>query len=98
MVDCWFFPLLDSVVSVFRGWGRGYHRLAESHAASVAGDALVGVALAGTLLFSVPSTEARENVAVYSPSSVGMKRTRQLVASCMTMLLVHSPQAQYPSW
>jgi hypothetical protein len=51
--------------SVFRGWGHGYGRLAESHAASVAGDALVAVALAGTLFFSVPSTEARSNVALY---------------------------------
>jgi hypothetical protein len=51
--------------SVFRGWGHGYGRLAESHAASVAGDALVAVALAGTLFFSVPSTDARENVALY---------------------------------
>jgi hypothetical protein len=57
--------LADSVVSVFRGWGHGYRRLAESHAASVAGDALVGVALAGTLLFTVPTTEARQNVALY---------------------------------
>ncbi len=51
--------------SVFRGWGHGYGRLAESHAASVAGDALVAVTLAGTLFFSVPSTEARSNVALY---------------------------------
>ncbi len=51
--------------SVFRGWGHGYGRLAESHAASVAGDALVAVALAGTLFFSVPSTDARSNVALY---------------------------------
>lgn len=52
-------------VSVFRGWGHGYGRLAESHAASVAGDALIAVALAGSLFFSVPSTEARSNVALY---------------------------------
>jgi len=51
--------------SVFRGWGNGYGRLAESHGASVAGDALVAVALAGTLFFSVPSTDARQNVALY---------------------------------
>lgn len=51
--------------SVFRGWGQGYGRLAETHAASVAGDALVAVALAGSLFFSVPSTEARSNVALY---------------------------------
>jgi hypothetical protein len=51
--------------SIFRGWGNGYGRLAETHAASVAGDALVAVALAGTLFFSVPTTEARSNVALY---------------------------------
>lgn len=51
--------------SVFRGWGHGYGRLAESHAAAVAGDALVAVALAGTLFFAVPTTDARENVALY---------------------------------
>lgn len=51
--------------SVFRGWGHGYGRLAETHAASVAGDTLVAVALAGSLFFSVPTTEARSNVALY---------------------------------
>ncbi|MCB1246135.1 MAG: hypothetical protein KDB69_02590 [Acidimicrobiia bacterium] len=56
---------LSSLVSVFRGWGHGYGRLSESHAASVAGDALVAVALAGSLFFSVPSTDARSNVALY---------------------------------
>ena len=57
--------LARSVTSAFGGWGHGYRRLAESHAASVAGDALVALALAGTLFFTVPSTEARENVALY---------------------------------
>ncbi len=56
---------VTAFTSVFRGWGYGYGRLAESQAASVAGDALVAVALAGTLFFSVPSTDARENVALY---------------------------------
>jgi hypothetical protein len=46
-----------------RGWG--FRRLAESHAGSVGGDTLVALGLAGTLFFSVPSTEARENVALY---------------------------------
>ncbi len=40
-------------------------RLASCHAGAVAGDTLVAMALAGTLFFSVPSTEARENVALY---------------------------------
>jgi hypothetical protein len=46
-----------------RGWG--FRRLAESHAGSVAGDTLVALALAGSLFFSVPSTEARDKVALY---------------------------------
>ena len=46
-----------------RGWG--FRRLAESHAGSVGGDTLVALALADTLFFSVPSTDARENVALY---------------------------------
>jgi len=50
---------------LFSGWGQGYRRLAESHATSVAGDTLFAVALAGTLFFTVPSAEARENVALY---------------------------------
>jgi hypothetical protein len=50
---------------LFSGWGQGFRRLAESHATSVAGDTLFAVALAGTLFFTVPSTEARENVALY---------------------------------
>lgn len=53
------------LVGMFTGWGRGYRRLAESHAGSVAGDALFAVALAGTLFFTVPTTEARQNVALY---------------------------------
>lgn len=49
----------------FTARGGGFMRLAQSHAGAVAGDTLVAVALAGTLFFSVPSTEARENVALY---------------------------------
>lgn len=55
----------NRAASLFNVWGKGYRRLAESHAASVAGDALFAVALAGTLFFSVPSTDARQNVALY---------------------------------
>jgi hypothetical protein len=50
---------------LFTPWGRGYRRLAESHAATVGGDTAFAVALAGTLFFTVPSTEARGNVALY---------------------------------
>jgi hypothetical protein len=50
---------------LFTPWGRGYRRLAESHAATVGGDTAFAVALAGTLFFTVPSAEARGNVALY---------------------------------
>lgn len=50
---------------MFTTRGVGYRRLAESHVAAVAGDTMIAVALAGTLFFSVPSTEARSNVAQY---------------------------------
>ena len=51
---------------MFSARGPGFRRLAETHAASVAGDTLVTIALAGTLFFQVPSAEdARQNVALY---------------------------------
>lgn len=53
------------VVVSFGSRGAGFSRLASSHAGSVAGDTLVALALAGTLFFSVPSTEARQNMALY---------------------------------
>ncbi len=55
----------DRVYSAFWSRGAGFRHLAQSHAGSVAGDTLVAMALAGTLFFAVPSTEARENVALY---------------------------------
>ncbi|MFP5308344.1 MAG: hypothetical protein ACLGIR_02060 [Actinomycetes bacterium] len=53
---------LDALASV---GGPRFRDLAVSHAASVAGDAAVAIALAGTLFFQVPSTQARGNVALY---------------------------------
>ena len=50
---------------MFTSRGPGFRKLAEAHAGAVAGDTLVAMALAGTLFFDVPSTEARDNVAVY---------------------------------
>ena len=50
---------------MFTSRGPGFRRLAQAHAGNTAGDTLVAMALAGTLFFSVPSTEARENVALY---------------------------------
>lgn len=43
----------------------GMHRMFELHAASVAGDALVAIGLAGTIFFNVPVGEARIRVALY---------------------------------
>ena len=53
------------VTASFGSRGEGFGRLARSHVGSFAGDALVGVALAGTLFFTPPSTEARQNLALY---------------------------------
>src|SRR3972149_8018458 len=53
------------VDAMFSRTGPAFRRLAVSWAANVSGDTLVTVALAGTLFFSVPSSEARGNVALY---------------------------------
>ncbi len=53
------------VDDLFSAGGEGFRHLAVSHATSTAGDTLVTIALAGTLFFSVPSSEARGNVALY---------------------------------
>ena len=50
---------------MFDSRGVGFRRLAESHAGSVAGDTLIAIALASSLFFQVPATEARVNVARY---------------------------------
>jgi hypothetical protein len=50
---------------MFTSRGPGFRRLAQSHAGGTAGDTLVAMALSSTLFFSVPSTQARENVALY---------------------------------
>ncbi len=50
---------------MFTSRGPGFRRLAQAHAGGTAGDTLVAMALSTTLFFSVPSTEARENVALY---------------------------------
>jgi hypothetical protein len=53
------------VHTMFTSRGPGFKRLAQAHAGSVAGDTLVAMALAGTLFFDVPSTDARDRVALY---------------------------------
>jgi hypothetical protein len=45
--------------------GSGFGRLARVHALLVSSDALVAVALAGSLFFSIPTGEARGRVALY---------------------------------
>jgi hypothetical protein len=55
----------SSVRSLFETGGRGFRDLAMVQVASTAHDTLVAVALAGTLFFTVPSAEARGNVALY---------------------------------
>lgn len=57
--------LSGSVRSLFEMGGRGFRDLAITQALSTAADTLVAVGLAGTLFFSVPSAEARTNVALY---------------------------------
>jgi hypothetical protein len=54
-----------SVEELFSAQGPAFRRLAESHAGSVAGDTLITVSLAGTLFFQVPSSEARDKMALY---------------------------------
>jgi len=60
-----FSAVLRRLGLMFTSRGPGFRRLAQSHAGSTAGDTLVAMALGTTLFFSVPSTEARENVALY---------------------------------
>lgn len=57
--------LSGSVRSLFDAGGRGFRNLALTHALSVGADTLIAIGLAGTLFFSVPSAEARTNVALY---------------------------------
>jgi hypothetical protein len=50
---------------LFTSRGPGFRHLAQAHAGGTAGDTLVAMALGSTLFFSVPSAEARANVALY---------------------------------
>jgi MFS family permease len=62
-------PFMDGAVrgrpAAARSSRRPLDRLAWVHAASTCGDALVAVALAGTLFFAVPVAAARPRVALY---------------------------------
>ena len=51
--------------SLFDTGGVGFRHLALTQAFSAATDTLVAIGLAGTLFFSVPTAEARGNVALY---------------------------------
>ena len=71
--------LLIGVAALVRGIGKGIGRartrggageqgmirLLDLHAASIAGDTLIAVGLAGTVFFAVPAGEARGRVALY---------------------------------
>ncbi len=57
--------LSGSVRSLFETGGSGFRNLAVTQVFSTAADTLVAIGLAGTLFFSVPSAEARSNVALY---------------------------------
>ncbi|MGH3441072.1 MAG: hypothetical protein ACRDUY_03320, partial [Nitriliruptorales bacterium] len=61
-VGAWARRRVDALVTA---GGPAFGRLVVVNSASTAGDTLVAVALAGTLFFSVPSAEARANVALY---------------------------------
>jgi hypothetical protein len=50
---------------VFEGYGTPFRWLSAEFAASVAGDTLIALGLAGSLFFSVPGAEARDKVALY---------------------------------
>lgn len=56
---------INRAAAVFSQRGPAFRQLAVSWAANVGGDTLVAVALAGTLFFDIPSTEARGKVALY---------------------------------
>src|SRR5688572_7232579 len=71
--------IFRALAATVRGLSRGVHgarrrggagepgmiRLLDLHAASIAGDALIAIGLAGTIFFSVPAGEARGRVALY---------------------------------
>lgn len=57
--------LSGSVRSLFETGGAGFRNLAVTQVFSTAADTLVAIGLAGTLFFSVPSAQARSNVALY---------------------------------
>jgi hypothetical protein len=57
--------LRRQVHTLFATGGPGFRDLAVTQACSTSADTLVAIALAGTLFFSVPTAEARGNVALY---------------------------------
>ncbi|MEX0952818.1 MAG: hypothetical protein WDZ26_03210 [Nitriliruptoraceae bacterium] len=54
-----------SVRSLFETGGSGFRHLAVTQVLSTATDTLVAIGLAGTLFFSIPSAQARDNVVLY---------------------------------
>jgi hypothetical protein len=86
--------LSGSVRSLFETGGRGFRDLALTQVASTATDTLVAIALAGTLFFSVPSAEARGNVALYLLLTVA---PFAIIGPGLGRLLDRSPVATRPA-
>jgi len=78
------------VSSLFATGGPAFRDLGVAHAASTAGDTLVALALAGTLFFSVPTSEARGNVALYLVLTVA---PFAVIGPFLGMLLTRRPTA-----
>lgn len=68
--------------------GPDFRRLAVTNGLSGAGDTLVALALAGTLFFSVPSGQARANVAAYLLLTLA---PFAVLAPALTMVLARFP-------
>jgi hypothetical protein len=86
--------LSGSVRSLFETGGRGFRDLALTQVASTATDTLVALGLAGTLFFSVPSAEARDNVALYLLLTVA---PFAVIGPGLGRLLDRSPVATRPA-
>jgi hypothetical protein len=78
------------VRSLFATGGPGFRDLAVTQAWSTSADTLVAVALAGTLFFSVPTAEARGNVALYLLLTVA---PFAVIGPALGRILDHAPLA-----
>ncbi len=76
--------------SLFETGGRGFRDLAVTQVFSTSVDTLVAIGLAGTLFFSVPSAEARGNVALYLLLTVA---PFAVIGPVLGRILDHAPVA-----